>query len=449
MNEQLKNALIGFFILTASTLAIAVLLFLQPSVGDGQRILRVRFPNIEKISVGSRVTFAGRHVGQVEEIFQVRAARQEVADLYGNVYAYELLLRVDSSVEVFDTDDISIHTSGLLGERTISIRPNPPQKGRSLKKVNDEIIYAKAPSSVEETMNKFSALALKAGQTLDEVSKLIASNNEEISFTIRSFRNTAQNLDKNMEYINKIDLFGAFKNASERFADTMEKVNRQMDVLEREDFFTQASLLTQNIKSITNAINKPEVLQSILEDIQVFSSRLKNLQGRLADSMDNFNGTLSEISVMAQNLKKISSFGQEWSSKIQEMLEHVSSGKGDLGRLIYDENLHFAARGVMRKLHTVVNDINHYGLLFHLDKGWQRQRIKRMNILGRLESAQQFKAFFHEEVDQISTSLSRVSSLVEQSKGVKSFPMPELKHLHQQISDLKETIEILQEQKAK
>ena len=449
MNEQLKNALIGFFILTASTLTIAVLLFLQPSVGDGQTILRVRFPNIEKISVGSRVTFAGRHVGQVEEIRQVRDARQEVADLYGNVYAYELVLRVDSSVEVFDTDDISIHTSGLLGERSISIRPNAPQKGRSLKRVNEDIIYAKAPSSVEETMSRFSSLALKAGQTLDEVSKLIASNNEEISHTIRSFRDTAQHLDKNMNYIEKIDLFGAFKKASDRFADAMDKINRQMDVLEKEDFFTHASLLTQNVKSITNAINKPEALQAILRDVQLFSSRLKSLQEGLGDSMENFNGTLSEISVMAHNLREISTTAHQWSAKVQAMLDHISSGKGDLGRLIYDDNLHFAARGMMRKLHTVVNDVNHYGLLFHLDKGWQRQRTKRMNILGRLESPQQFRSFFNEEVDQISTSLARVSKLVEQGKESKSFPMPELKRLLQEISDLKEIIEILQEEKAK
>ena len=92
---------------------------------------------------------------------------------------------------------------------------------------------------------------------------------------------------------------------------------------------------------------------------------------------------------------------------------NLREGKGDLGKLLMREDLYFQAQGIFSKVSTVMNDVNHYGLLFHLDKGWQRARTKRMNLLNEIETASQFRQYFESEVDQITTSLSRVSMLLE------------------------------------
>src|SRR5581483_903000 len=49
-----------------------------------------------------------------------------------------------------------------------------------------------------------------------------------------------------------------------------------------------------------------------------------------------------------------------------------------------------------------------YGILFHSDKRWQRLRARRLNLLQKLQSPQEFRNYFNDEVNQISTSLSRV-----------------------------------------
>lgn len=68
MNEQIKNMLIGLFVVIACSLIVGIILFIEPSVGDGKQKLIVRFSNINGISVGTRVVFAGKPVGEVVDI---------------------------------------------------------------------------------------------------------------------------------------------------------------------------------------------------------------------------------------------------------------------------------------------------------------------------------------------------------------------------------------------
>jgi phospholipid/cholesterol/gamma-HCH transport system substrate-binding protein len=69
MTDKMKNILIGLFVSAAVTLTIAMILFLDPKIGDGKKTLEVRFSNISGITIGTRVTFAGKPVGEVESIF--------------------------------------------------------------------------------------------------------------------------------------------------------------------------------------------------------------------------------------------------------------------------------------------------------------------------------------------------------------------------------------------
>src|SRR5262245_49881377 len=161
MPDQVKNMLIGIFVIAALAVLVFALMFLHPSVGDKGRILRVRFADIDKISLGTRVTFAGKPVGEVIAITELPDVDQTRKAVNGIVYIYELKLRVDSGVNVFNTDEISARTSGLLGEKSVSIQPHPPAKGQELRIVNDDILYAKETGSVEDTLKQFRNLGDK------------------------------------------------------------------------------------------------------------------------------------------------------------------------------------------------------------------------------------------------------------------------------------------------
>ena len=63
-----------------------------------------------------------------------------------------------------------------------------------------------------------------------------------------------------------------------------------------------------------------------------------------------------------------------------------------------------------------MDDINHYGLLFHTSKAWQRVRARRVNIMEKLCTAREFSNFFNDEVDQITTSLARVNQVLQEGE---------------------------------
>jgi len=109
MGEQTKNMLIGVFVIAACGVIIWLIMFLKPTVGDGKQTLYVRFSNVNQINVGTRVLFAGKPVGEVVAIDQIYGARKKpIADVLGEIYYYQLVLKVDSSVRVYDTDEITI-----------------------------------------------------------------------------------------------------------------------------------------------------------------------------------------------------------------------------------------------------------------------------------------------------------------------------------------------------
>ncbi len=130
MGERFKEFWFGIFIIISIVVIAWFLLFLQPSVGDGDTVLKVRFTNVQGISNGTRVTFAGRPVGEVKKIEQIANGRTELAEEDGDIYFYELLLRVDSSVHIYNYDEIMFSTSGLLGEKSIAILPKSPSPGQ-------------------------------------------------------------------------------------------------------------------------------------------------------------------------------------------------------------------------------------------------------------------------------------------------------------------------------
>lgn len=334
MADQLKNLMIGLFVIAAVTIIILVLLFLHPSPGDEGKRLRVRFANIDKINIGTRVTFGGKPVGEVKEIKELPDAINQRLEYNGFVYVYELDLKVNSDVNVFNTDDISARTSGLLGEKSIAITPHAPHPGQQLVEISDRVIYATESASVEDTLKEFKELADKLEVTLDL--------------------------------------------AADHLID-----------LRKQNLWAKLGKIGDNIVSITDALNRPD---------------------ELSDTIENFL-TLSEMAVDSWETIDLSV------NNLSNVITDVTAGKGTVGGILVKDDIYLKLNALLNKGDTVLNDINHYGLLFHSDRGWQRLRSRRLNLLGQLSTPQEFRNFFNDEIDQISTSISRVSMLLGNEEG--------------------------------
>jgi len=325
---------------------IFILLFIHPMVGDEGRVLRVRFSNIDKVNIGTRVTFGGRPVGEVVSIREIIEDPNPRATYDGQVYVYELQLAVDSSVDVYNSDEVSLRTSGLLGEKSVNITPLPPRSGVHLRLVNDEVIFADETGTVEDTFKEIKKLSDKFDIALD------------------SFIDTLNDIKKNQVWEKIAGTFG-------------------------------------NLEEITTALNKPSDWEEMLDNFTTLSHNLVN-------SWDTFDETLINIADTVVSAKEITDHGKVIVAKVRE-------GEGTVGKLLMTDDLYLRVTSILSKGETILNDVNHYGILFHLDKNWQRLRARRLNLLQKLCTPQQFRNYFNDEIDQISTSLSRVYMVLDKT----------------------------------
>lgn len=342
MADQAKNILIGIFVIAACAIIIFVMLFLHPSVGDEGQLLHVRFADIDKVTIGTRVTYAGKPVGEVIDIRSIDESPEKLREGVGGiVYVYELVLRVDSHVKVYNTDQIFLRTSGLLGERSIEISPvaiKPNQK--TLVLVSDQVLYANEAGSVEETLRDLRSVGEKVGATMDAVKVAVDQFNQ-------------------LKIVNKLDK------------------------------------TVQHLQNITNALDNPKMWRESLANLHAFTEKLDPLWERVDQAVVKLDHTLNNIQIVT---------------------EETRSGRGSLGRIFMKDELYLQLTALLSKGQTLFDDINHYGLLYQNDKRWQRLRARRANLLYKLSSPQEFRNYFNDELDQIMTSLSRISMVIEEKE---------------------------------
>ncbi|MBN1914890.1 MAG: MCE family protein [Parachlamydiales bacterium] len=365
MSDYIKNVLIGVFVLAALAASIWIILFMEPKVGDGKKILHVRFSDISGVNVGTRVNLAGRPVGEVIEIQKAPDARKEQTDPLGRVYFYLLVLRVDSSVEIYNTDSIAIQTTGLLGEKTIGIIPKAAEQGVKPKIVTNTVIYGDSIAPLEMAIHQISNVAEKMEVAIEDFDNWFMENHEELSMTVKSF------------------------------GDAM----KQIDTL------------------IDNA-NKEQILASAKQAIDSFTASMDLVQDALQEAQDN--DTMTKINTILENFAQASEFinddGRQIAHNIAQITDDIAQGKGTLGKMVSSEDLYLRVVAIMSKVDTLMNDLNHYGLLFQYDKHWQRIRTKRANLLEALDTPTEFRSYYEKEIDDITTSLSRISTLMEKAE---------------------------------
>lgn len=353
MSDQIKNLMIGIFVLVAACIIIFILMFLNPKVGDKGKVLLARFTNLDKVSLGTRVTYAGKPVGEVVGIKEVEFGREGRKDSSGHIYLYELKLRVDSKVNVFDSDEVSIRTSGLLGEKNVEISPMAPLPGKPLKQIDHEVIYGIETGSVEET-------------------------------------------------------FKEFKEATDKFEIALDAITNTLNRIKEENLVENLSKVAENIASITDSLNKPQLLSDTLDNIYELSEKANGSWANIDKAFNRLEVAAQSIDHAGQGLSKFADVGILFINKFSE-------AEGSVNKFFFKDDLYLRTNSILSKFETIMDDINHYGLLFHSDKGWQRLRARRLNLLQKLSSPQEFRNYFNDEINQISTSISRVSMVLDKA----------------------------------
>jgi phospholipid/cholesterol/gamma-HCH transport system substrate-binding protein len=411
MTDKVKTILIGSFIIISCLAFIGLLLFLRPSVGDGKKTLYVCFTSIEKIQIGTRVTFAGKPIGEVVAIDPIYDARNQPTGRSGNVCFYELELKVDSHTVIYDTDEITIHTTGLLGERTIAIVPKAVKKGQPSYPVTDQVLYGKSGDPVEETLNQIISIGSKAGEAIDQLKEILQNNKAEIPLTLKAIKDASTQIKTTFETVNTSHFIARLNDSVTDIDSAFKKLDKILVQWEQKGVGESLPRFTKNIADFSESINDKATVQSLLKNLEGTASNLKNF----SDSM---------------------------------------SPTGTIAKLFKGDDVYMQLSSVMTKANILFSDINDYGILFHSNKSWQRERAKRINLLNQLCSAQDFRAFFDQEMNKISLSLCRITQTIQKAQcktnrcALLSDPCFKdgYKELLQRISNMEEMLQVYEQQ---
>ncbi len=338
MPAQLKSIMIGLFVISACGLIVFILLFLHPTVGDEAKVLHVRFTDIDKVNIGTRVTFAGRPVGEVTEIREIEGARHTHLEHDGEVYIYELTLKVDSGVYVFNTDEITLRTSGLLGEKNVAILPMPPSEpDEKIYPVDREVFYASSVPSVESTFKDISGLSKKFERALDGVIDILDSIKEKeivsnIGKAARSLSEITGALDKPEQWENTLANFHtastniseAATHAKELMGDGKKIVDKVDTIVDRvakgegtlghllvgDDLYLRLKSILSKGETVMDDINTYGLLFHSNKKWQRKQAQRMNLVNRLSspstftnhfnDSVNHMSDSLSQVSLVLQ-----------------------------------------------------------------------------------------------------------------------------------------------------
>ncbi len=360
MSDRTKNILIGLFVTGALSIMMALILFLKPTVGDGKKILHVRFTNIAGVTVGTRVSFAGKPIGEITQIRELPNVR-ESADEHGRIYVYELTLKIDSKVDVYTCDEIAIKTTGLMGEKSIAILPKAPLPGKPSELVTDQIVFANSTDPLENTFQQVGKAANRLEVAIGRLDHWFDENQANVSHAIRTFDGAMGQVEGLLSLVDHEKLVPAVRES--------------------------VDLLNQNLELVRSGLGDDQLLHKC---------------ANLADNLD-------------QTANIFNTDGASALRNMNQITKEIASGNGTVGRLISGDDFYLRLASLMNKGETLMNDINHYGVLFQYNKQWQKGRTKRANLLKALDTPQEFRNYFEGEVDTMTTSLGRLTELMERA----------------------------------
>ena len=164
------------------------------------------------------------------------------------------------------------------------------------------------------------------------------------------------------------------------------------------------------ISIATADFNRLGVINDIHGGLHSFTTVMDQVHGVILD-LEKEN-TFTNLSEMIKNLKVAS-------GNIDIITDDIATGKGTIGKLVKNDDMYLRMNAIFSKMDTLMNDVNHYGILFHLNKSWQRERLQKVTLLNSLDTPTAFRNYFEKEVDDVNMAMSRLSLLIQKAGSSK------------------------------
>lgn len=278
-NQGENNTKLGIFVLSG----LMVLMITFYMIGKNHTLfgnnfnLKVRFANLNGLTEGSNVMFAGLQAGTVKNIQLI------------NDTSIEVTLLIDDKIKDFVRKNAlaSIGTDGLMGNKVVNIVPVNQPMG---KVENGDMLMAKKAVNMDQML-----------QTLSKTNSNIADISEGLKTTVLS--------------INKSSVMGILNNKN------------------------IGSSLSSSLKNINKAtLNASQITASINEMVLQAKSGKGTLGILLADTTTagNLREAIAKIRMAGDNVNHMTS---DLNKMVLDINHNLTSGKGTLNTLLRDTTI--------------------------------------------------------------------------------------------------------------
>lgn len=173
----------------------------------GMQELRVAFTHIGGANKGMSVCLAGKSIGCVTAIHNI--IDKGLADSQDQIYAYELVLKIDSSVSIREGDQIVLYSPKLISEPIINI----------------------IPSKFRESTPCLTASHLAFGNNIDPVEKIIHFVDRADQAITSLHQGCSQTLARISDLLDHSEQVSVVQKTLDVLASVQEGANRLSDLL--------------------------------------------------------------------------------------------------------------------------------------------------------------------------------------------------------------------------
>jgi phospholipid/cholesterol/gamma-HCH transport system substrate-binding protein len=278
--RTINNIKLGIFVLAG----LLVLIFALYMIGKDTNlfgknyILKARFENVQGLTVGNNIRYAGIQVGTVKKVKILSDTLIEVTMLIAE--------RMEPFIR--KNDVVSIGTDGLMGNKLINI--TPARDGSPQAKEND-ILVTKRIASTEEMM-----------ETLNRTNMNLALISEDIKQTVQRINNST----------------------------ALWKIMNEPTLPDN----LKASLV--NVRKATAGTN------DLVMDLQTIIKDIKNGKGSLGAILTdtliayNLNEAVAKIQLVGDNANQLAN---ELTTLTQNVKQDMNNGKGIVNSLLKDSSV--------------------------------------------------------------------------------------------------------------
>ncbi len=316
--QSTSNLKLGIFVLTALGLLILLLYMVgkNRSLFSSTFILKSRFNNVQGLTPGNNVRYAGIFVGTVNQIHILEDGKVEV----------EMLIANKMKQYIRKNAVVTIATDGLMGDKVINITSLPGDEGLVEDK---DTLEARISPDIENMVNTLSGtnsdLAIAAAEIKELLKKI---NGSTALWTLLNDESLPANLSASVADIRK---------ASEKANNTIGELNNMvLDVKNGKG--SLGAILTDTLLSAN--------LNHTIKQIQQVAEQADNLANELSEVTAGIRHDLNEGKGPAKALLKDSAMVQS----IHVSLENIRKSTRNFNEVMEGLKHSFLVRGYFRRL---------------------------------------------------------------------------------------------------